>query len=85
MAVKAAPTLPKFRLPKAPPTPKPKPLVVKGALPAKIKPPALPRTPSLMTLKTMSYRGLAPQKQLAKAAAGASAVSGKRNPFYPTP
>lgn len=79
MAVKAAPTLPKLKAPKMPALPKLKPPVIKGPPVAKIKPSPVFKQ---ARIPTDPY---APRKALARAAAGASAVSGKRNPNYPTP
>lgn len=79
MASLKAPTVPKLKVAKPVSLPKVKPAIVKGAPVAKIKPP--------QTMKTtrLSSPAFGAQKALAKAAAGASYVRGKRNPNYPTP
>lgn len=78
MASLKAPSVPKLKAPKVGVAPKVKPPVIKGAPAAKIK--AAP------VMKKMSLSsGLTGQRELAKAAAGASYVRGKRNPNFPTP
>lgn len=77
MASLKAPSVPKLKAPKVGIAPKVKPPVIKGAPAAKIK--AAP-----VMKKVNLPNGSLGQRALAKAAAGASHVSGKRNPNYPT-
>lgn len=85
IGVKAAPALPKFKMPKMPTAPKTKPMVVKGPPVAKIKPLPAPKSITVQSLGLTARHGLGPKLALAKAAAGANAVTSKRNPNYPTP
>lgn len=85
MSVKGAGTIPKlkFSAPKAPklatePT-------IKGPGIPKLKTPGVQKIPTLMSLSVRARRGQAPKVALAKAAAGASSTSSRRNPDYPTP
>ena len=84
MAVKNAGTLPKLKLPAAPKAPKPAAPVIKGPPVAKFKAPGVAKIPTLESLSVQARRGLTPKVALAKAAAGASSTSSKRNPNYPT-
>lgn len=84
MSVKGAGTLPKLKF-STPKAPKPTATVIKGPGVPKLKAPGVQKTPTLESLSVRARRGLTPKVVLAKAAAGASSTSSKRNPNYPTP
>ena len=85
MSVKGAGTIAKFKVAAIPKMPKLTEPVIKGPPVAKFKAPSAFKIPSLPSLTVQARRGLTPKLQLAKAAAGASATTSKRNPNYPTP
>lgn len=84
MSVRGAGSIPKFHVPKVA-TPKPPNLAIKGPGVPKLKAPGVAKIPTLPSLSVQARRGLAPKEQLAKAAAGASANTSKRNSYFPTP
>lgn len=84
MAVKNAGSIPKFHVPKVA-SPKPPKLSIKGPGVPKMKAAPVEKIPSLPSLSVQARRGLTPKLQLAKAAAGSSANTSKRNSYYPTP
>ena len=85
MAVKGASTLPKIKLAAMPKAPKLSSPVIKGPPVARFKTPGVAKIPSLPSLSVQARRGLGPKVELAKAAAGTSTTTRKRNPNYPTP
>ena len=84
MAVKGAVSL-KFKLPAAPKPPHLTEPAIKGPGVPKFKAPGVSKIPTLPSLSVQARRGLGPKVALAKAAAGASSTTSKRNPNYPTP
>ena len=84
MSVRGAGTIPKFHVPKVA-APKPLRVSIKGPGVPKLKAPGVTKIPSLPSLSVQARRGLTPKVALAKAAAGASANTSKRNSYYPTP
>lgn len=85
MSVKGAGSIPKVKFPAPPKLKLPKQATIKGPGVPKMKTPGLQKLPSLPSLAVQARRGLSPKVQLAKAAAGSSATTSKRNPDYPTP
>ena len=85
MSVKNAGTIPKFKVPAAPKPPKITGAVIKGPGVPKMKSPGVQKVSTLPSLSTQARRGLTPKVALAKAAAGASSNTSKRNSYYPTP
>lgn len=85
MSVRGAGSIPKVRLvaPKAPKLAKAP--MIKGPGVPKMRAPGVAKIPTLPSLTVQARRGLAPKEQLAKAAAGASANTSRRNSYYPTP
>ena len=84
MSVRGAGSIPKFHVPKVA-TPKPPKLSIKGPGVPKMKVLGVAKIPTLPSLEVQARRGLTPKLQLAKAAAGSSANTSKRNSYFPTP
>lgn len=85
MSVRGTSRLSTFKLPAGPKPPKLTEPTIKGPGVPKLKAPGVQKIPTLESLSVRARRGLTPKVALAKAAAGASSTSGKRNPNYPTP
>ena len=84
MAIKGTRSV-SIKVPSLPKPPKLAEPTIKGPAVAKLSPPSMPKVPTLMSLSVQARRGIAPKLALAKAAAGGTGVSRKRNPDYPTP
>lgn len=85
MATKNAGSVPKFHLTKGPTPPKLTEPVIKGPGVPKLKAAPTQKSVTLPSLTVQARRGLTPKVVLAKAAAGSSANTSKRNSYYPTP
>lgn len=85
MSVKGAGSIPKVKFPSPKPLKLPKQATITGPGVPKLKAPGVQKIPTLESLSVRARRGLTPKMALAKAAAGASSTSSKRNPDYPTP
>lgn len=82
MAVRSS--VPKIKVYK-PVAPRVEKVSIKGPGVPKLKAPGVAKIPTLPSLTVQARRGQAPKLALAKAAAGASANTSKRNSYYPTP
>ncbi|HET6916165.1 MAG TPA: hypothetical protein VFH56_08755 [Acidimicrobiales bacterium] len=85
MSVRGAGGIPKAKFPSPPKLKLPKEPTIKGPGVPKMKAPGVEKIPTLPSLQIQARRGLTPKLQLAKAAAGASSNTSKRNSYYPTP
>ena len=85
MSVKNAGSIPKLKVAAVPKIPKMAGPVIRGPGVPKLKAPGVQKIPTLESLSVQARRGLTPKVAIAKAAAGASANTSKRNSYYPTP
>lgn len=84
MSVRGAGSISKFKVYK-PSALKVERVSIKGPGVPKLKSPGVAKIPTLPSLGVQARRGLTPKVALAKAAAGASSNTSKRNSYYPTP